>query len=258
MKVRRHKIKGFTIVSNKMLQDKNLSHKAKGLMAQMYSYPDDWVFSIAGLVTQSKEGEKGIKATLIELEKAGYLKRTPVRDERGLFTEMEYDLYPEPITDNPSASNPSADFRPSDSEGQTNINKTNNQITNKEYISLTGDIKERATSHTQNMAYQHIVDLYHQLCPSLPKVAKLTPERERAIKARLKEFNHDEFITAFKKAEASAFLKGANGGWKANFDFIMRAGSMVKILEGQYDKLHLNGKGTPNPYDMAEYNDLPF
>lgn len=127
----------------------------------------------------------------------------------------------------------------------------------KENILLSEDKKE-VPVRGSNMAYQHIVDLYHQLCPSLPKVAKLTPERERAIKARLKEFSHDEFITAFKKAEASAFLKGANGGWKANFDFIMRAGSMVKILEGQYDKLHLNGKGTPNPYDMAEYNDLPF
>lgn len=141
MKVRRHKIKGFTIVSNKMLQDKNLSHKAKGLMAQMYSYPDDWVFSIAGLVKQSKEGEKGIKAALIELEEAGYLKRTPVRDERGLFTEMEYDLYPEPIVDKPPAENPSAEKRLADLEGEHNIKYTKEETTKKENTTF-GSTKE--------------------------------------------------------------------------------------------------------------------
>ena len=45
------KNKGFTVMSNYHLRDKNLSLKAKGLLSYMLSLPEDWDYSIDGLVS---------------------------------------------------------------------------------------------------------------------------------------------------------------------------------------------------------------
>ena len=46
----------------------------------------------------------------------------------------------------------------------------------------------------------------------------------------------EDFKTLFEKAEASSFLKGANGrDWSANFDWLIKDSNMVKVLEGNYD-----------------------
>ena len=49
------KTKNFTIMSNHHLQNKNLSLKAKGLLSYMLSLPNDWDYSLAGLVARSEE-----------------------------------------------------------------------------------------------------------------------------------------------------------------------------------------------------------
>ena len=87
--------------------------------------------------------------------------------------------------------------------------------------------------------FQEFVDLYHQLCPSLPKVQKLTEGRKSAIKARWLEYPDIEiFKSVFTKCENNQFMKGKNDrNWVANFDFIFQASSFTKIVEGFYDKM---------------------
>ena len=87
--------------------------------------------------------------------------------------------------------------------------------------------------------YQTFVDLYHQLCPSLPKVQRLTDARKKAIKARWLEYPDIEtFKEVFRKCESNTFMKGGGDrGWIANFDFIFQASSFTKIVEGFYDKM---------------------
>lgn len=82
------KNKNYTIMSNVHLRDKGLSLKAKGLLSVMLSLPDDWEFSIAGLVAISKENETAIKSALDELKERGYLvvnKLKPSKKTRGKF-----------------------------------------------------------------------------------------------------------------------------------------------------------------------------
>lgn len=43
------KTKDFTIMSNYHLRDKTLSLKAKGLLSQMLSLPEEWDYTLAGL-----------------------------------------------------------------------------------------------------------------------------------------------------------------------------------------------------------------
>lgn len=67
------KTKNYTVMSNYHLQDKNISFKAKGLLSFMLSLPEDWDYSLAGLVSVSKENTKAIRTILNELKDNGYL-----------------------------------------------------------------------------------------------------------------------------------------------------------------------------------------
>ena len=93
--MRIHKTRNYTVISNIHLRDKRMSLKAKGLLTLMLSLPDDWDYSVAGLVTQCKESKTAVQSTLKELEQCGYLKRTMEHNEKGQF-ECIYEIFEEP------------------------------------------------------------------------------------------------------------------------------------------------------------------
>lgn len=97
-----HKTKDFTVISNHHLKDKGLSLQAKGLLSVMLSLPDDWKYSIRGLASISKEGEKAIKSTLDELKEHGYLVVTKHAPKTGeSHFSYEYDVFERPISAKP-------------------------------------------------------------------------------------------------------------------------------------------------------------
>ena len=83
----------FSIVSNAIIRDTNLSLKARGLLILMLSLPDCWQFSIKGLATLSGEGNDSIRGGIKELEEVGYLSRKRKHLPNGRLGEMEYTLY---------------------------------------------------------------------------------------------------------------------------------------------------------------------
>ena len=91
------KSRNYTFMSNYHLRDKNLSYKAKGLLSFMLSLPEDWDYSINGLVSISKEGVKAIRNILQELQRYGYLVIEKKQNEVGQF-EYEYLIYEQPDT----------------------------------------------------------------------------------------------------------------------------------------------------------------
>ena len=98
--VRINKNKNYTVMSNYHLRDKNMSLKAIGLLSKMLSLPDDWDYSISGLVSICKENETAIKNTLKELEKFGYLRVTklkPDKSQNRARFEYIYDIFEYPI-----------------------------------------------------------------------------------------------------------------------------------------------------------------
>ena len=68
------KNENYTVMSNYHLRDKNLLYKAKGLLSFMLSLPDNWDYSLNGLVAVSKEQITSIRSTIDELKKQKYLK----------------------------------------------------------------------------------------------------------------------------------------------------------------------------------------
>ena len=102
-KIKVEKTRDYTVLSNYHFKEKKMSLKAKGLLSLMLSLPDTWDYSVAGLVTLSKDGKDSVMAALAELEKFGYLKRHRTTNSKGQFSGVEYNIYEAPQRDNPIA-----------------------------------------------------------------------------------------------------------------------------------------------------------
>ena len=111
--------KGYTVMSNHHLRNKELTLKAKGLLSQMLSLPEDWDYTLAGLSQINRESIDAIRTAIWELEKAGYIRRQQGRDAKGKMTAIEYTIYEQPqppddtlpgletpILENPTPGNP--------------------------------------------------------------------------------------------------------------------------------------------------------
>ena len=64
--------RGYTVMSNHHLRNRDLTLKAKGLLSQMLSLPDNWDYTLAGLSRINRESIDAIRTAVWELEKAGY------------------------------------------------------------------------------------------------------------------------------------------------------------------------------------------
>ena len=115
------RIKDYTVMSNHHLRNKNLSLKAKGLLSQMLSLPDDWDYTLKGLAAINKD-----------------VVRTRVRDERGCLRGCDYYVYEYPQTLSSGSGNSAESVPPmleplaSDSAALGNPMQLNKEIQNKE------------------------------------------------------------------------------------------------------------------------------
>jgi hypothetical protein len=98
----------YTVMSNYHLRDKNLSLKAKGLLSQMLSLPEDWDYTLAGLAHINSEGKDAIRAAVVELERAGYVQRRQTTDKTGKFSVNEYVIRECPVSQDPPLEGPSS------------------------------------------------------------------------------------------------------------------------------------------------------
>lgn len=146
-KIKLNKKDNYTIISNSVLKNKNLSLKAKGLYAYMWSLPADWDYSVAGLVTLLKEGKSAITEALKELESEGYLVRTILR-KGGKFSDIDYILYEvpqkSPFTDFPSTVFPSAENQP-----QLNTKETKEETTEDPFPTEKGKAQKKKKSYSE-------------------------------------------------------------------------------------------------------------
>ena len=117
------KNKGYTVMSNHHLRNHALSLKAKGLLSQMLSLPDDWDYTLQGLAQINKESIDAIREAVRELERAGYIKRgclrgtvytiyeqphaepTPEKPMQALPT-LDHPTLEKPMLDKPTLENP--------------------------------------------------------------------------------------------------------------------------------------------------------
>lgn len=93
------KTNNYTVMSNYHLRDRNLSLKAKGLLSFMLSLPEDWDYSLNGLVSVLKEEETAVKTALDELKQYNYLKIEKMLPNQTESKRIEYiyNIYEQPI-----------------------------------------------------------------------------------------------------------------------------------------------------------------
>ena len=90
--------KSYTVIDNHVIQDTNLSWKAKGLFVYLWSQSDEWNFYEKEVVRHSSDGISGLRSGLAELEKHGYLKRERKRS-KGQVKESIWTLSETPNLD---------------------------------------------------------------------------------------------------------------------------------------------------------------
>ena len=122
------KNKGYTVMSNHHLRNKALSLKAKGLLSQMLSLPEDWDYTLKGLSLINRESVDAIRTAVWELERAGYIRREQGRDAKGKMADMVYTIYEQPVLDKPVLENPISDNPTSNNPALGNPTQLNKEI----------------------------------------------------------------------------------------------------------------------------------
>ena len=169
---------GYTVMSNHHLRNKELSLKAKGLLSQMLSLPEDWDYTLAGLSYVNREKIDAIREAVRELERAGYIVRSRERDEKGRLRGAEYVIYEQPqkpVSDLPILENPTLDNPTLEKPMQKKPTLENPMQLNKD-IQRT-DLPKKEKSNT-DLSSTHSIPI-HSLNPLPYGDTTAMPERKR-------------------------------------------------------------------------------
>jgi hypothetical protein len=124
----------YGIAPNSLLNNKEMSLRAKGLFAYIQSKPDGWNFSAERIALSHVEGKESIMSALKELENHGYLIRQKIHGERGKWEQTYILTFPAttvlPTTVEPSAVEPST-VNP---YNNSNIDYSKKDIVNKSIV----------------------------------------------------------------------------------------------------------------------------
>lgn len=222
--IRVQKTKDYTVLSNHHLKNKNLSLKSKGLLSVMLSLPDNWDYSINGLVAISKEGKTSMRATIQELEENGYIQRNRTHDEKGRIS-YEYIVYEKPCTENLYTDNLYTDNPPQLNTKQSNTNKLNTNI----IINIVEYLNEQAGT----------------------RYKPTTKKTQTLIKARLNEgFTVDDFKTVINNKVKE---------WKGSeWEKFLRPETLFGTKFESYLNQKLVSKRVNNNYNMEHQRDYDF
>lgn len=193
-----NKDKNYTVISNYHLRDKELSLKAKGLLSLMLSLPDNWDYSVNGLVAISLEGKSSVTSTIKELEEKCYLVRTLVKDNQGKFSGYNYDVYEKPLTDKPYVENPSTVNQPQLNTKQTNTKKINTKV----YIDIV-EIEE-IVNYLNEKTGKHFrsdTDTTKKLIKKRAKEGFKVDDFKRVIDTKTKQWGKDKKMKIYLRPE---------------------------------------------------------
>lgn len=166
MRVEKMKRNGFTIINNGVLNNTQLSWKAKGLFAYLWSQSDSWDFYEVEVLKHSTDGRASLRAGLKELEEHGYLKRYRNRDDKGILRESKWILSEQPMFDFPKLDKPTLDYPTLDNRTLTSTNQNN---TNQNNTNLNEDaavepnvvnIEDQQKQTTDCGGFAKVVDFY--------------------------------------------------------------------------------------------------
>jgi hypothetical protein len=216
------KDENFFLVSGWMVNRLGLKGTALHLFAIIYGFSQDGEGSFSGSLQYLCDFTNATKKTVItalkDLTEKGYLTKT-----ESFINGLKFNTYK--IT-------PGVEKLHLGGEEITpgvvkNLHRGGEEIT--------PNNKEDNKSLIDKEIVKKVIDLYHEICVSYPKIRAVSKGRGKAILALRDNYSMEDLKTVFENAESSSFLKGNNDRkWRATFDWMITEGNFVKILEGNY------------------------
>lgn len=201
--IRVEKNKNYTTMSNYHFKEKEMSLKAKGLLSLMLSLPDNWDYTIAGLVSICKENDTAIKSALKELKNFGYLeiiKNKPTQENGGRI-DYEYIIHEKPIQESKKQEieNQPLEILPLENQSQLNTNILNTKKENTYNIEY--NVEKEKISKNDTILKENTKCIIDYLNESIGSNYRYdTKGTINLIKARFKEgYKLDDFYDVIDK-----------------------------------------------------------
>lgn len=257
----------YTTISNICLRTKTMSLKAMGLLTLCLSLPDDWDYSIAGLVTLAKDGRDSVTKALEELEKHGFLVIEKSRS-KGTFTSF-YTFYENP-EENPNLKIEKPENRDFHRDGFSDAVKPMRENrcgftasenpqqlnTNNKILKLNTKTNEQMSLlKTEDSVFNEIdlFNLYKEICIHFSQPKKLSGSRKKKAKKRLSENSKKIFWeVVFRNAEKSVFIRKSSF---FSFDWVLANDiNALKVYEGKYNKQEISNENVASGVQGSKYS----
>lgn len=239
--IRVEKTKNYTVMSNYHFKEKNMSLKSKGLLSLMLSLPDNWDYSIAGLVAICKENETAIKSALKELQQFGYVKVDkimPDKTESGRI-EYVYNIYEKPKQEDKKqgVENLPVEIQRVENHTQLNTNKLNtNKLNTKDNINK-GNSKKNSKIDTKIESIEkkcleydledEVIEILSRFFRNLLENNKLvTDDKVNAILAKLSEVDKKTQLDAIQLSLDRGYMN-IDPDWLKNNSFTSKKDSSI-------------------------------
>ncbi len=122
MPILKNKTQGnYTVVSQNIMRDKELSLTERGLLLTLLSLPDSWNLSINGLRQILPDGKDKIEKTLNSLISKGYVTRVQSRGRSGQFDSNSLEVHESPVMAPTPTPPPTKDDKNKESQVPSNI-----------------------------------------------------------------------------------------------------------------------------------------
>lgn len=243
----------YSVMANYHFRDKTLSWKAKGILSNMLSLPDDWDYSLAGLETLSSDGMSATRTAIKELEDHGYLIRRPIR-EGGKIRDWEYIIFEYPKQDDQDIEDLLVENPQIENQTQLNTKQLNNKELN---INESNTKEKKERKKPVSDSFNQLIEEYSkgneevkELLGEWLKVrkAKRAAMTDRAIELNLKKL---EPLAAESKMSVSQYLEAVIcRGWAAFYK--------INDYSNNQPKQQQQEKSSGNVFMNLLNNDEPF
>jgi len=129
-------VKNYTVFRNELIDNPDLSWKAKGILLYLLSKPPTWKVMMADIINHAKDGKEAVQSRLKELQQAGYLVKRRVTDpktgkvirwETHVFEEPQH---PESVPLSPDPENPDSGYPDSGKPAPSKYLSNKDSVTN--------------------------------------------------------------------------------------------------------------------------------
>lgn len=254
---RTDKSENYTVMSNHHLRETEMSLKAKGLLSFMLSLPEEWDYSLKGLVKCCKENLTAVKSALKELEEFGYLDVEKIypNKENGGKIEYVYNVHEKPLTENQSTGNQQVENQGIENQPVENLPVENQSVENPIQINTKEiNTKEQIYSALEEIGSNNKADtkreaneLFETLWAMYPLKrgkGQVSDKRKREIFA----IGKDEMTRAISRYEAELskedWRKPQNGSTFFNSGY-------VDYLDANYTAYKPKEEPQVQKYDMS-------